>query len=162
MGNSEFTFVDKCFKFLSEGKEEKERRFAILIGDQDIEVWSPGANGYVWKRVNVYISAIPIAKARTMEEAGEYIARLSSENRNCLVARLVSVDEIEAINEWGRFCGFKIESAKTSTDVVDMHGRRDYFLRWDGKAVPDNEAEVSNVYLCFMLDADVKQELRFN
>lgn len=155
----EFRFVDKNFKFLP-NDHAKEDRFAILIEETSIQSCREDGK-YNHKRVRVYLSAIPFAKDMSLAFAYAYVGKFARKNSNCLFARLISIEEIEAINEWGRFYDFKIERAKTSSQLVDWHGRVDGNFCWEGEKKFDDETNTSNVYLCFMLDADAEQELVF-
>ena len=154
-----FRFVDKNFRFLS-FDHAKEDRFAIWVGETCI--YSEDADKMSdHKRANIYLSATPFAKDMSLVSAYSYAAKFQRKNANCLVSRLISIDEIEVINEWGRFYDFKIERTKTSSQLVDWHGRIDGNFCWEGEKKFDDETNTSNVYLCFMLDADAKQELEF-
>ena len=158
MSRTEMIFVDKELRPLPFDRKVEER-FAIFVRETNTHTcdFKKGANG--WETVRNYISAVPFASGLTLEEASAFVESFKKKNPDCLDVRMVYVDEIISLNEWGRYCNFGILSSFVASEEQEASCNVSNRFYWDRNAKQLLGGERSSVYMFFTLRADTKQKI---
>lgn len=145
---SNLIFVDRFFKPLPKD-HKKSDRFAIFCGETTL---FDSSNNKV--KVFQYVTATPIFTNVTQSLANIQRFKLKNDNPNCVNAELITISDIEALNEWGKDFDFKITNTRTSSVLDDWHGRIDGYFYWTNWKFVDGGETRMGAYLKFYLKAD--------
>ena len=142
-----FKFVDVQFEEIS-SFASREQRYAVDLGIRTIlaEDWLPVDN------LHYFVSAVPWVKGVNKKGACAFLHELQKLNPE-VVFDLLSLKQIECLNDWGSGRDFKIRNCWTCSAYEDWHGRTDgYCSLKDGRSVIDWGENETDVYFVFGFD----------